>query len=682
MKKIALFGLFLTNFSLMAQQRGCGLVEAQKAFASQDPGIYERVRRLMDAAAENTAQSANQANARPQQAPYIIPVVFHVLHTNGTENISDAQIQDEVAILTRDFRKLNQDTNDIVVPFKPLAADCNIEFRLATIDPNGNCTNGITRHYDPNTIWTIDYANYVYTWDRTKYLNIYVVRSLPGMAAYANYPGAVPAGADAVVVESQYVGSIGTSNAYVSRVLTHEVGHYLNLMHLWGSTNNPGVACGDDAVNDTPITKGFTFCSLNNTADCTPNVPENIQNYMDYAYCQRMFTIGQRTRMQNALNSPVAGRNNLWSASNLLATGVTNPLSNCAPKAEFYWSGAVICPDGAISFADQSYNAPITSWQWSSPQANSSSQQNPVLTFTASGLAQVKLKVSNAWGSDSITKPTVVVLSTTAIAAAPFSQGFEANFPTNSWIATQPAQGQGFAKIYGAGFNGFFGGWVDNYANAPKVPVSFFSPRVNLSGATSAQLSYYFAYAPRVVANSDVFKVYISTTCGSSWNLLASHSATALNTVGQPLADAFVTPQFDQWRQIQLNLSSYLGNPMVHFKFEFTPDQVVPGNNFYIDDINLNRSGTTGLEEAGGLFSDLSVSPNPFSGQLLLSGGEATNLVEAALSDLSGRNVPVQLKQQNQAMVLNTPADLADGVYFLKLSNGSQTRTIKIVKSH
>lgn len=143
---------------------------------------------------------------------------------------------------------------------------------------------------------------------------------------------------DAIVAIHGYVGSIGTGNNFVSRVLTHETGHWLNLQHVWGSTNNPGVACGDDGVGDTPLTKGFTNCNLSNAIICTPGIKENIQNYMEYSYCCKMFTQGQRSRMHNALNSNVAGRDNLSSNANLIATGVINPTLNCTPLAAFLQS--------------------------------------------------------------------------------------------------------------------------------------------------------------------------------------------------------------------------------------------------------------------------------------------------------------------------------------------------------
>src|SRR6218665_212025 len=294
MKKLVLPLLLSALPAILPAQNRCGLLEAQEYVFSQAPTARQRVQELLDA-----ASAEGQLQARTSAAGnYTIPVVFHVLHMNGPENISDAQIQDQIDVMNRDFNKQNPDTVDVVSQFQNLIGNPGIEFRLATLDPNGNCTNGITRHYDANTNWTVNSANYIYTWPRSRYMNIYVVKAMPpGVAAYAYYPGTVPAAMDAIVVQHNYVGSTGTSLPGNSRVITHETGHWLNLEHLWGSTNQPGVACGDDGVNDTPVTKGFTWCNLANPVVCTPGVVENIQNYMDYAYCQRMFTPGQCTRI-------------------------------------------------------------------------------------------------------------------------------------------------------------------------------------------------------------------------------------------------------------------------------------------------------------------------------------------------------------------------------------------------
>ena len=233
---------------------------------------------------ENFTEQYAQSQAADQGAQLlIVPIVFHIIHNYGPENISDEQIYDQMRILNEDFRKLSPDTGSIVAAFQSIAADCEIEFRLATIDPNGNCTNGIDRIASTLT-YNADDDSKLNPWPSNQYLNIWVVSDLgnSGAAAYAYYPGTAPPGKDGVISIHGYIGSIGTGTPGRSRVLTHELGHCLNLAHVWGSTNSPGVACGNDGVSDTPITMVWTSCNINGSV-CNPPSLENVQNYMEYS---------------------------------------------------------------------------------------------------------------------------------------------------------------------------------------------------------------------------------------------------------------------------------------------------------------------------------------------------------------------------------------------------------------
>ncbi|HTF05347.1 MAG TPA: hypothetical protein VK826_15060, partial [Bacteroidia bacterium] len=159
--------------------------------------------------------SNNQRNGNPNsvQSPpqYIIPVVFHIIHDYGAENISDAQVLDEMRILNEDFRKLNADTSLIVPTFQGIADDAEIEFRLAALDPSGNCTNGIDRRASTETYIGDDGSKLNY-WPRANYLNVWVVKTISsGAAGYAYLPGSAPsAQTDGIIILSTYIGAIGT----------------------------------------------------------------------------------------------------------------------------------------------------------------------------------------------------------------------------------------------------------------------------------------------------------------------------------------------------------------------------------------------------------------------------------------------------------------------------------------
>ena len=264
--------IVLFSGSFKAQQlKHCGTDEAIKQLYTAHPELLQS---FIDN--ENVYNSKINANKNVLSATvYTIPVVFHVLHQNGSENISDAQIADGIAILNRDMRKLNGDTINITPKFKPLASDISIVFELAKLDPQGNCTNGIDRIYSSRTNYGDDSAK-INPWPRDKYLNIWTAKALQqGWAGYAYYPSAATGSLsvhDGLMILADYIGSIGSSNVNKSRTLTHEIGHWLDLGHPWNTTINisinVGLACGDDLVFDTPITKGHTTCPNLLTPDC------------------------------------------------------------------------------------------------------------------------------------------------------------------------------------------------------------------------------------------------------------------------------------------------------------------------------------------------------------------------------------------------------------------------------
>lgn len=246
----------LTGSAVWGQQFSCATTQYHNQLVQEDPTILKDLEKLI-------------ANAMVQKSDddttvFVIPVVFHIIHQNGPENILDAQVHNAMNILNRDYRKMNADTATVIPIYRPLVGDVRIEFKLASYDPWGNCTNGIDRLYSHETTIGDAFCK-LNQWDRSKYLNIWVVRSMEGgTAGYAHYPTDVNGlgyWRDGIVLRHNYIGGSGTGftgSEYASRALTHEVGHWLALPHVWGSTNNPGVACGDDGINDTPETKGHT----------------------------------------------------------------------------------------------------------------------------------------------------------------------------------------------------------------------------------------------------------------------------------------------------------------------------------------------------------------------------------------------------------------------------------------
>ena len=272
--------------------------------------------------------------------PVVIPVVFHILSrdTNASENISTAQILSAIRILNQDYNNTNTDSAIIAPAYRNNVANMGITFKLAGIDPNGFCTDGIDRIVTTQADSGGTKDGYVNDWPREKYLNIWTYRRFPTEAAGQTWPPwyalGIPA-QDGIAILNYYVGSIGTSSIGTSRALTNLTGEYFGLIPSWGS--GAFGSCEDlDSVADTPPVSGPSSYYISNCdtdiLSCDGHSYINYQNYMSYSYCICMFTNGQKQRVYSYLNRSAAGRNNLWTTANLTATGTNDSVAVvCSP---------------------------------------------------------------------------------------------------------------------------------------------------------------------------------------------------------------------------------------------------------------------------------------------------------------------------------------------------------------
>jgi PKD repeat protein len=696
MKKIK--GLFYASIALLAfsgnvfaqSPKYCHTDEMVKRSLDAHPELRkeyldEQARlEAIDKEAFKNGYKQDQNRSVEMPPVYIIPVVFHIIHQNGPENISDAQILDEMRILNEDYRKLNSDISAVVPSFTSVTADCEIEFRLAKKDPSGNCTNGIDRIFSAETNVGDD-GSKLNPWPRNKYLNVWVVKTISsGAAGYAYLPGtAFPTSTDGIIILSTYIGSIGTGNTATSRALTHEIGHFLNLQHVWGNTNNPGVACGDDAVTDTPITKGHTSCPLSD-ATCTSGVIENLQNYMEYSYCSNMFTAGQKTRMRNALNSTTGQRSSLWTTTNLTATGVSTPSVLCL--ADFQSSNATntVCAGGTLTFTDLAWNGDPTGWSWIFPGGTpaTSTDSVPVIQYNTPGIYDVTLTVSNASGSVSTTKTSYVTVNpgTATYSSSIYQEGFESStIPGSEWIVrNQSPGGNTWVQTSTAAATGSKSVMITNLSTYGAYVDELIGPSVDMTAiaGSSPMMTFKTAYAQRTSTSADKLQLYVSANCGLTWTLRKSLSGTAL-TSGGVVTGSFV-PGATQWMTQSANLTGYASQPNLYFMFKFTSDG---GNNIYIDDINI--SGTTGIvnEDSENAFN---IYPNPIDEStvigLSLAAGQK---VEIRISDVLGREITTiykgELNEGDHQFPITEQSKLSAGVYFVKVSLNGKSYTKKLI---
>ncbi len=243
----------------------------------------------------------------------VIPVVVHVLYHTSLQNISDEQVLSQIRVLNNDYRRLNADTINTPLPFKNVAADTRLVFCLAKVDPNGRYTTGVIRKHTGEEVFLADDAMKFSSsggddaWDSKKYLNIWVCNLFGRTLGYSVYPGG-PAGKDGVVIKCNVFGT--TSNVAApynkGRTVTHEIGHWLGLKHLWGDAD-----CGDDGIDDTPTQQTYNnYCpSFPHTSSCSINLyGDMFMNFMDFTddACMNMFTQGQKNKMRStfALGQP------------------------------------------------------------------------------------------------------------------------------------------------------------------------------------------------------------------------------------------------------------------------------------------------------------------------------------------------------------------------------------------
>ncbi len=290
--------MFALSFA-WSQQRSCHTMENHQRLLQEDPHLGERMNKIE----QFTNYAISSGKVESNKAVITIPVVVHVVYNTTAQNISDAQIQSQLNVLNQDFRKLNSDLNLVPSTFSSLVADAEINFCLANRDPNGNATTGILRV--PTSVTSFSTNDGVKSassggsnaWPASQYLNLWVCNLGGGILGYAQFPGGAAA-TDGVVVGYTCFGTTGTAQAPFNkgRTATHEVGHWLNLRHIWGDA-----ACGNDLVSDTPVHNSSNYgCPSHPKSNSCGTSAELFMNYMDYVddACMQMFSNGQKARMQ------------------------------------------------------------------------------------------------------------------------------------------------------------------------------------------------------------------------------------------------------------------------------------------------------------------------------------------------------------------------------------------------
>ncbi|MCB9234744.1 MAG: PKD domain-containing protein [Bacteroidia bacterium] len=601
-----LLAILLTG-NLFAQTnpkwKKCSTVEVDAMRRAQDPTM-ETPQQFENWLTGKIAAMSSSGMQTFSSAVKTIPVVFHVCYGNGTENIPDAMILSQVDVLNEDFRRLNADATNTLSAFQPAAADCEVEFCLATIDPNGNPTNGITRNFYSGSPYSQNYVENTIkpatSWDPTQYMNIWVCNVSGGVLGYAylpssapisGLPGAVAANKDGVVLLYSSIGR-PPANTFggpynLGRTATHEVGHFLGLHHVWESLSCGGCTAGcDDYCNDTPNQNSANFGCPSNPVSCSS--ADMYQNFMDYVddNCMNLFTNDQKARITAVLaNSP--RRASLTTSTKCGAA--------LAPVASFTSDVTSVCPGGVVNFTDNSANNP-TSWSWSFPGGtpSTSTAQNPTIAYATAGTYNVTLTSTNSVGSDTDIQTGYVVVAYGNVKII-FEDDFESgNFTAANWTVTNPDALNTWEIATVAGNTpGTKAARVDMYNNNHVGARDCLStPSLDFSGYTSVSLSFEHAHRRYSTNEQDSLVIYVSTNGGSTWPIrifadaengsqnFATNTATTANFVPATATDWCISGTWAACKT--LSLATWDNTPNMAIKFETVNDY---GNNIYIDNV-------------------------------------------------------------------------------------------------
>lgn len=728
---ITLSALIVFGFGASAQNPKCGTTQYNQSLRDLNPDQYILQRNQFEQGwsqyreihKDEIKSTILKKSAQPK---YIIPVVIHIMHNYGAENISDAQVQATIALMN-DFYKGNKATG-IRPIFQHLIADCgDIEFRLAKKDPQGNCSTGITRTQTEQTSNATNDIKKLICWDTKRYLNIWVAASVlsggKAVGGFAQLPfGFSPANTDGILLVAGQFVSDDTG--------AHEAGHWFGLSHPFD-----GDSCdiNGDNIFDTPPTY-FTYsktqvnsgrgnqCSKDLYNTCStdnPDLPDQQENIMDYfeGSCSgKMFTLEQRARMFYCLENY---RSQLWAADNLVSTGVLDATTPCAPIPSFgitlnnISTSTTACANNSFTFRQTSYNGTVTSAEWTfdggtpntytASTSSALSTATPAITYANPGTYDVKLKVTGPAGSrDTVYKNYITIMPSTAtLPKNAYSADWDYlnDYQANGWYFENENASTKITWVRTpVPYSGNYSMMLPVNPSAIQTSFYFISPSFNLSGAAAPYFKFKYAFAQgsysplSITASPDVLRVSYSTDCGKSWTAKKVVSGAALFTAMNgsaaaspiPYTSYFVPADQSKWKEVKLDgalmpTGTALNN--VKFRIELAYEG---GNNFYLDEVQVGLASSINndlLKEQLGF----NLYPNPFNSSATLSYSLNTKEnVEVAIFDIAGKQIAtlsngMQSEGKHELQINKSDLNLNSGIYFIKMMVGENTLTQKVI---
>lgn len=630
-----------------------------------------------------------------------IPVVVHVQHGYGTTDfITDDAIYALIKRMNNSY-SLNYDTSVVIAPFKKYVGKANIRFHLATKDPNGNPTKGITRRFTYLTMGGDDQAK-MDQWSPQNYYNIWfenkIGRSVPGgtVLAYAQFPFDFDYRSfyDGVICAAPFIGDGNT--------MEHETGHYFSLYHPWNSSgagSGTAGACGDDEVDDTPPTIGHpSGCSLYDTIcahnyykiytdtaglDSLVNYPDttNTQNLMDYADCGMMFTKGQVYRMRYLIDSTDIGkRDSLHTEFNLMVTGALAPMPDLQPIPEFYPTNPsasgrfqyFTCPGTSLRFSNRTWRDTVTSLTMTFSNGASTptyTVANPNYSsfvnnsFTDQGWVNISMAATgNHSGTNTVAfNNSIYVADATALQP----ENVVAEFNPDQDLAKWPAfnyynnefkwehSGVGYFDNHSMKYTGFDARvnpslGVFPYYGTPKGDFDdFFSVPVDLSSMATGDCNMnFFTSGASRSSNSlditDTMIIYYSVDHAKTWVALKTLAKGDLINKGA-YALPYVPTSNTDWVGKTISIPAAARQSYVVFRFRYQPGvdhngyEISTGNNFYMDRLSFGKF-PVGVNDVKLGDLDVAIVPNPTNSNAYVVVKDANNTTaHVVVSDIAGK---------------------------------------------
>ena len=687
MKRIlVLASLTLVCFVSQAQEEPCAFDEHLNYLTERFP---EQGQRFWESYHNEALMRNAQRTSIPADSILRIPTVVHVFHDGGIENISDAQVLDMMRVMNEDFRRTHADTALTDSHFVDVVTDMQIEFILAKLDPDSNCTNGIVRHRS-RLAANLPQGFKQFGWDNRDYLNIYLVGGLPSspgsiLIGFAMPPGFnTPLRVDGIMNRSDHAGSIGTAlnsvtGAQGGSIVSHEAGHYVGLMH----TFQDGCFGFGDNCDDTPpvnvANQGACGTSpINSCSNDLPDLPDMVENYMDYSnnFCLHSFTKDQKTRAFDRLLD-VFGRRRLLEWDNLKETGILLDESPCAPMPDFMIQREVIPLGASTKLYGNAYNGTVTTRMWDFPGAATITGANDSIAqvwYESPGIYDFTYTVGNSLGTNSKTyEGRIVVLDTTIQNPnGPVIVDFDQANSSQSLLFLASELGNSFAVTSDASLSGSSSLKLDNWSKTSQafnreyqVDQVFFGP-YDPSVLTSYNLTFDYAMAAARNNTNDNIRVSYSKD-GLNWTARGSISATDMITDSVMYeTQPYIPASTSVWNTKSIPFSVVQNETKIWFRIEYISEY---GNNFYLD--NLYFGTAVGQESIEPL--EISVYPNPANEFITVSTGtEDLNRAELRLTDLTGRLVFTQDLGQvaaNSPIRVDLPYGLAAGSYLLRIES-------------